>query len=223
MASTKRGDGIIADTDYSRDAGMPGWALTQKKTFTAWCNQYLNARNLNVTELRTAFHDGIALINLMEEISDKTIRGYTKKPRIRAQHMENCARAIQFIKSQGITLVGIGPEDMVDGELKLILGLIWTLILRYTINRGNGQEQFSKFGLLAWVQNQIKPYGVTCKDFTTSWHDGSVIYALTDSLNPGKLDFSTRSGNAVADTQKALDYAQKEFSIPALIEAQDLV
>ena len=27
----------------------------------------------------------------------------------------------------------IGPEDIVDGNLKLILGMIWTLILRFTI------------------------------------------------------------------------------------------
>jgi hypothetical protein len=35
-------------------------------------------------------------------------------------------------------LVGIGAEDLVDKRLKLILGLIWTIILRYQINRGSG-------------------------------------------------------------------------------------
>ena len=42
-------------------------------------------------------------------------------------------KALEFITSRGVKLTNIGPEDIIDGNLKLILGMIWTLILRFTI------------------------------------------------------------------------------------------
>lgn len=72
-------------------------------------------------------------------------------PRIRVQKVENVNKALEFIASRGVKLTNIGSEgtvksvycrphqtdilrvDIVDGNLKLILGMIWTLILRFTI------------------------------------------------------------------------------------------
>ena len=56
-----------------------------------------------------------------------------------------------------------------DGKLKLILGLIWTLILRYQINMiGEGSP---KWELLQWVNKQIAPYNVDkpVVNFTTKY------------------------------------------------------
>lgn len=47
--------------------------------------------------------------------------------------MENANKALEFIKFHGVGLTNIGAEDIVSGNLKLILGLIWTLIMRFTI------------------------------------------------------------------------------------------
>ena len=83
-------------------------------------------------------------------------------------------------------------SDIVDHKLKLILGLIWTLILHYSIsmpvwdddeNRGQLPEQTPKQRLLGWVQNKQpdKPIG----NFTTDWNDGRAIGALVDGIAPG--------------------------------------
>ncbi len=53
---------------------------------------------------------------------------------MRYHKLENCGMAVNFIKNEGLHLVGIGPEDIVDCKTKLILGLVWTIILRYQIN-----------------------------------------------------------------------------------------
>jgi len=50
------------------------------------------------------------------------------------QKAENVNKALEYIRHRGIQLHNIGAEDIVDGNLRLILGLIWTLILRFTIN-----------------------------------------------------------------------------------------
>jgi hypothetical protein len=79
---------------------------------------------------------------------------------MRVQKAENVVKALEFINSRGVKLTNIGPEgtlvtsgwlcglplhvrpqclplamniDIMDGNLKLILGMIWTLILRFTI------------------------------------------------------------------------------------------
>jgi hypothetical protein len=68
---------------------------------------------------------------------------------MRVQKAENVNKALEFIRQRGIKLTNIGPEgmhiwvglnsantptsDIIDGNLKLILGMIWTLVLRFTI------------------------------------------------------------------------------------------
>lgn len=69
---------------------------------------------------------------------------------MRVQKAENVNKALEFITSRGVKLTNIGPEgsayfwkyfytephgraDIIDGNVKLILGMIWTLILRFTI------------------------------------------------------------------------------------------
>ncbi len=42
-------------------------------------------------------------------------------------------------------------KDITDGKIKLILGLIWTLILKYQISK-NGPDSQAKSELLKWVQ-----------------------------------------------------------------------
>jgi hypothetical protein len=55
----------------------------------------------------------------------------TKHPKLRMQRLENATAALRLIRESGCKLVAIGPEDVVDGSQKLLLGLIWTLILRF--------------------------------------------------------------------------------------------
>ena len=61
-------------------------------------------------------------------------------------------------------------SDIVDGNLKLILALIWQLILRYQIGFSNIQN---KNWLLAWLQAVIPKCKIT--NFTTDWNDGLAL------------------------------------------------
>ena len=78
--------------------------------------------------------DGVLLVQLMEIMGgDISLGRYYKSPRMRIQMAENVNKALDFIKSRGVVLTNVGAEDIIDGNLKLILGMIWTLILRFTI------------------------------------------------------------------------------------------
>jgi len=202
------------------------WVDVQKKTFTRWCNQFLAERRLKVEDLQADLANGLILCNLLEIISSKPIGKFTKKPISHYQNLENNGIAIKFIKDEGLQLVGIGPEDVVDGKLKLILGLIWTLILRYQINViGEGSP---KWELLEWVRRQVEPYDIPkpIRNFTTDWQDGKTISALVDSLRPGVLtprDMSALTGNSLGDTEKACQKGLDEYDIAILMDPYDMV
>lgn len=54
---------------------------------------------------------------------------------MRAHNLENVNRALEFLKDMQIHLENIGPIDIVDGNAHLILGLIWTFILHFQVER----------------------------------------------------------------------------------------
>ncbi|ELR24683.1 gelation factor, putative [Acanthamoeba castellanii str. Neff] len=202
------------------------WVDVQKKAFTRWANQFLAERRMKVEDIETGLSNGINLCNLLEIISSKSLGKINLKPTMRYHYLENNGRAVKFIKDEGLQLVGIGPEDIVDGKVKLILGLIWTLILRYQINMiGQGSP---KWELLQWVNAQIAPYNVDkpVVNFTTNWCDGRVLSALCDSVQPGVLtptDMSALTNDALQDLEKAMQTALDHFNIARLIDPEDMV
>lgn len=51
------------------------------------------------------------------------------------------------IKISGVKLVSIGAEEIVDGNLKMTLGMIWTIILRFAIQDISVEEMTAKVRL----------------------------------------------------------------------------
>lgn len=54
--------------------------------------------------------------------------------RMRIHCLENVDKALQFLKEQRVHLENVGSHDIVDGNHRLTLGLIWTIILRFQVN-----------------------------------------------------------------------------------------
>lgn len=51
--------------------------------------------------------------------------------KMRIHCLENTDKALKFLKEKKVHLENMGPHDIVDGNHRLILGLIWTIILRF--------------------------------------------------------------------------------------------
>ncbi|KAK4180046.1 hypothetical protein QBC36DRAFT_358767 [Triangularia setosa] len=200
------------------------WITVQQKTFTKWLNTKLEVRNLEVKDLVQDLSDGVMLIHLLECLSGESLGRYAAKPKLRVQRFENANLALNFIKSRGIQMTNIGAEDVVDGNRKIILGLIWTLILRFTISDINEEGMTAKEGLLLWCQRKTACYDeVDVRDFSQSWNDGLAFCALLDIHRPDLIDYdaldkSDHRGNM----QLAFDIAHKEIGIPKLLDVEDV-
>ncbi|KAK0221697.1 actinin-like protein [Armillaria fumosa] len=197
----------------------------QERTFCKWLNTKLELNgHPPMSSLVKDLSDGVRLIQLMEIMGDVSLGRYNKTPRMRIQKAENVNKALEFITSRGVKLTNIGPEDIIDGNLKLILGMIWTLILRFTIADISEEGLSAKEGLLLWCQRKTEPYKeVNVQDFSLSWSDGLALCALIhchrpDLLDYDKLDKSDRHAN----TRLAFQVAADHLNIPQLLEVEDL-
>jgi Ca2+-binding EF-hand superfamily protein len=121
-------------------------------------------------------------------------------------------------------MTNIGAEDVVDGNRKIILGLIWTLILRFTISDINEEGLTAKEGLLLWCQRKTACYeGVEVRDFSSSWNNGLAFCALLDIHRPDLIDFDTLDKSDHKGNMKlAFEIASREIGIPDLLDVEDV-
>ena len=58
-----------------------------------------------------------------------------ERGRMRFHAIQNVETALRFLRYKEIKLVNIRGEDIVDGNPKLTLGLIWTIILHFQVGQ----------------------------------------------------------------------------------------
>ncbi|KAK2194134.1 hypothetical protein NP493_2g12000 [Ridgeia piscesae] len=82
-----------------------------------------------VVNLFEDLRDGNSLISLLEVLSQEPLP--RERGRMRFHKLQNVRIALDFLRSKGIRLVNIRPDEITDGNPKLTLGLIWTIILHF--------------------------------------------------------------------------------------------
>ncbi|GAM23535.1 hypothetical protein SAMD00019534_067100 [Acytostelium subglobosum LB1] len=180
---------------------------------------------MSISNIQTDLADGVLLINLLEILSSKSIGHYNKKAPLRIQKLENLNKVMQFLKNEGVKLVAISPEDIADGKIKLILGVTWTIILKYQVQPacGNDEDGMSpKSAMLQWVNDRVRQFEQNANNFTTSWNDGRLLTALIFSFNPGVIDLSSITREPVVDLERALTVASEYYDVPKIIDAADM-
>ncbi|XP_061470231.1 filamin-A isoform X1 [Rhineura floridana] len=217
------------EKDLAEDAP---WKKIQQNTFTRWCNEHLKCVNKRIANLQTDLGDGLRLIALLEVLSQKKMgRKYNTRPTFRQMQLENVSVALEFLERENIKLVSIDSKAIVDGNLKLILGLIWTLILHYSISMPmwdeeddeEAKKQTPKQRLLGWIQNKLPQLPIT--NFSKDWQSGRALGALVDSCAPGLCpDWdSWDASKPVNNAREAMQQADDWLGIPQVITPEEIV
>uniref|UniRef100_A0A8B9LQT0 Filamin C, gamma a (actin binding protein 280) n=1 Tax=Astyanax mexicanus TaxID=7994 RepID=A0A8B9LQT0_ASTMX len=208
------------------------WKKIQQNTFTRWCNEHLKCINKNVTDLQRDLGDGLKLIALLEVLSQKKMyRKHHVRPNFRQMKLENVSVALEFLDRERIKLVSIDSKAIVDGNLKLILGMIWTLILHYSISMpmwdDDDDEEKKKLTpkqrLLGWIQNKVPQLPIN--NFNRDWRDGKALGALVDNCAPGLCpDWETWDPNQpVENAREAMQQADDWLGVPQVIAPEEIV
>ncbi|RXM30856.1 Filamin-C [Acipenser ruthenus] len=217
------------EKDLAEDAP---WKKIQQNTFTRWCNEHLKCVNKKINDLHKDLSDGLKLIGLLEVLSQKKMyRKYHPRPNFRQMKFENVSVALEFLDREHIKLVSIDSKAIVDGNLKLILGLIWTLILHYSISmpmwededEEDAKKQTPKQRLLGWIQNKIPQMPIT--NFHRDWKDGKALGALVDNCAPGLCpDWESWDPNQpVENAREAMQQADDWLGVPQVIAPEEIV
>ncbi|XP_068164982.1 dystrophin isoform X2 [Antennarius striatus] len=203
----------------------------QKKTFTKWVNSQLTKTGKSAVEdLFSDLCDGRRLLELLEGLAGHELvrleRGLT-----RVHSLNNVNRALQILQKNNVELVNIGAADIVDGNHKLILGLIWSIILHWQVKdvmkdvMAGLQQTNSEKILLSWVRQNTRQYPqVNVVNFSSSWNDGLAFNALIHSHRPELFDWSSvEKKTSVTDRlEHAFNTAEQHLGIERLLDPEDV-
>ncbi|KAH6925476.1 hypothetical protein HPB50_005725 [Hyalomma asiaticum] len=203
----------------------------QKKTFTKWMNSFLQKARMEVDDLFVDLADGKKLLKLLEIISGEKL-GKPNNGKMRVHKIENVNKSLAFLHTK-VRLESIGAEDIVDGNPRLILGLIWTIILRFQIqdieidvdeDNESSEKKSAKDALLLWCQRKTSGYpAVNIQDFSSSWRSGMGFNALIHSHRPDLIDYGAlEPSDHIENLNNAFNVAQRELGIPRLLDAEDI-
>ncbi|XP_077637589.1 plectin [Lonchura striata] len=203
----------------------------QKKTFTKWVNKHLIKHwrpeaQRHVNDLYEDLRDGHNLISLLEVLSGDTLP--REKGRMRFHKLQNVQIALNYLKHRQVKLVNIRNDDIADGNPKLTLGLIWTIILHFQISdiqvTGQSEDMTAKEKLLLWSQRMVEDYqGLRCDNFTTSWRDGRLFNAIIHRHRPMLIDMSRvyRQSN-LENLDQAFTVAERDLGVTRLLDPEDV-
>uniref|UniRef100_A0A8C2CNS1 Dystrophin n=1 Tax=Cyprinus carpio TaxID=7962 RepID=A0A8C2CNS1_CYPCA len=190
----------------------------QKKTFTKWINSQF-AKVIILESCCFFFYHYVLHLQVKE-------RGFT-----RVHSLNNVNRALQILQKNNVELVNIGGADIVDGNHKLTLGLIWSIILHWQVKdvmkdvMADLQQTNSEKILLSWVRQSTKNYkDLNVVNFSSSWADGFAFNALIHSHRPELFNWNVveQQDNAIERLDHAFKVAEKSLGIDRLLDPEDV-
>ena len=218
------------------------WVPLQVKVFSRWVSSQLkNSKDVEVKDIQKDLSNGVALVELATELTHKPpTRGWVGKPKLKVEMVQNCELALDMFEKDGVNFVGISGKDISDNNQKLILGLIWTLILHYSVDQSVGNiiepigksnkqnssdkklnkqsKTNSKETLMSWANHRVENYPNVhnFEPFDLS------LCALLDSYFPQKINYYSLNPEDTEHNCALATKVMKEAGIPIYIYPEDL-
>ncbi|XP_022437226.2 dystonin isoform X27 [Delphinapterus leucas] len=161
-----------------------------------------------------------------EDVEDED-KGPREKGRMRFHRLQNVQIALDYLKRRQVKLVNIRNDDITDGNPKLTLGLIWTIILHFQISdihvTGESEDMSAKERLLLWTQQATEGYvGIQCENFTTCWRDGKLFNAIIHKYRPDLIDMNTVAVQSNLANLEHAFYVAEKIGVIRLLDPEDV-
>ena len=185
----------------------------EERVYKNWLNSMSQSHCHSIVD---DLQDGIMLLETLDKMKGGVVdfKRVNKPPfKMPFKKMENTAYVIQCAKELKMSLIGIGGEDIVGGNKKLLLGLLWQFI-RYDNLRllsdlgGSAQGAAKDSDVLKWAKETVSTSGsqrtiTSFKDKTLS--DGLFLIDLLKAIEPRIINHELVIDPAESDHDKEMN------------------
>jgi len=210
---------------------QPEWLRLQRKIFSRWVSQKLwMSRHIRVDDvIKSISDDPTVLLALAEVLSEKTYNGAKLNTgKMRVFKIATAEQILNFIFKDCGVFMKMRPsaEDIIDGQVQNVLGLIFSTMIKYMKFEGDDGDSSlnAKDALLMWVKNKVSSYGLKVENFTSSFHSGLVLCAIVHKHRPKLLDYDSLDKNdRIACITAAMNAANKYFGLEKYITPEEFL
>ena len=106
------------------------------RVFSKWTSNKLRIKGICVTNIINQIKNGVILVNLAEVLTNSSKhKTWTRHPTKSFQFIENIELALCLFKAHGVRFHYqiVTPNEISAGNIKSINSLVWSLIMKYTI------------------------------------------------------------------------------------------
>ncbi|XP_063046202.1 plastin-3 [Engraulis encrasicolus] len=215
------------DIDWSQLEGE----TREERTFRNWMNSL--GVNPYINHLYGDLMDALVILQLYERIkvpvdwNTKVNKPPYPKLGANMKKLENCNYAVELGKTKAkFSLVGIGGQDLNDGNPTLTLALVWQLMRRYTLNvledLGPEGEKANDDIIINWVNKILAEAEKSTK--ISSFKDKEIstslpVLDLIDAIQPGSVSYDLVKTGTLSDEDK-LENAKYAVSMARKIGAR---
>ncbi|XP_038673494.1 plastin-1-like [Scyliorhinus canicula] len=194
----------------------------EERTFRNW----MNSQGVSpfVNHLYSDLTDGLVIFQLYEKVTVPVDWYHVNRPPYpqlgaNMKKLENCNYAVELGKTKAsFSLVGIGGQDLNDGNPTLTLALIWQLMRRYTLkvlsDLGDGSKVTDEI-IIKWVNVTLA--NAKKKSSITSFKDKCIctslpVIDLIDAIVPNAIRYELVKQTEFSDIDK-LNNAKYAISV----------
>ncbi|KAF7660876.1 hypothetical protein LDENG_00273280 [Lucifuga dentata] len=216
---------LIKPESEDIDWGLLEGETREERTFRNWMNSLGVCPTVN--HLYDDLCDAMVIFQLYEKIkvcvdwNNKVNKPPYPKLGANMKKLEN----LELGKSAKFSLVGIGGQDLNDGNATLTLALVWQLMRRYTLNvledLGDGQKVNDDI-IVKWVNKTLLEAGKKTK--ISSFKDREIssslaVVDLIDAIQPGSISYDVLKTSSLSEDDK-LENAKYAISMARKIGAR---
>jgi hypothetical protein len=207
----------------------------QLKTFTRWWAANLSETGDETFDLLDVIRRGVApfaLIDALEKVEQGTHRPAHPTPKNHFDELENLQQFMDLLKERNLLTVNADPNVLHEGNLKIILGQTWKLILRYDVGHGRRSDAADGTAglasLLAWLRGVCSepPYSIALPtrsdELVVELATGRAFAAVLHSAHPELLDFASADALPAEARLKLVFDKALHLGVPRLLDHEDL-
>jgi hypothetical protein len=194
----------------------------EERAFRMWMNT-LGIPDFYINGLFEDCRDGLALLKV-EDFVEPGIVDWSKvemKPNNKFKKLTNCNVAVDTGKKMHFSLVGIGGNDIHDGNKKLVLALVWQLMRYHTIKFLSkltvDGAQVNDEQIIEWANKKVADAGRPSsmrnfkdKSLATSHFFFDLLHAVTpDIINWDLVTGADNDEDKLLNAKYAISVARK--------------